>query len=173
MNQQHHWKVRLIVALIMLVLAFIGIIFANVFSTGAWGYWKTIIPIYAVIALWLSWYMRKDPTVIRPITIWHEVLHWVGLFGAILLVELYVESGLLSRTLASLFALTLLALTVFTIGVYVESTFILIGIILALFAAIVAVAIEYLYAFTIPALLIGIGVIAYMIWYSHQKSAKQ
>lgn len=171
MNKQHHWKVRLTVAIIMLVLAFIGIIFTNIFSTGAWGYWKTIVPIYALMALWLSWFMRRDQTVVKPITIWHEVLHWVGLFGTILLVELYIESGLLSRTLASLFALTLLSLTVFTIGIYVESTFILIGIILALFATIVAVAIEYLYAFTIPALVIGIGVIVYMIWYSHRKSS--
>lgn len=170
MTTQHHWKVRFTIALTMLVLAFVGIILTNIFSTGAWSYWKIIVPIYAVMALWLSWYMRRDQSVVKPITIWHEVLHWVGLFGAILLVELFVESGLLSRALASLFALTLLSLTVFTIGVYVESTFILIGIILALFAAIVAVAIEYLYAFTIPALVLGIGIIAYMIWYSHRKT---
>lgn len=153
----------------MLVLAFIGIILTSVVSSGGWAYWKAIIPVYAAMALWLSWLMRRSQDIVRPITLWHELLHWIGLFAAIFLVELYVHSGLFSRNQASLFALTLLSLTVFTIGVYVETTFILIGIVLGLFAAIIAVAIEYFYAFTIPAFLIGIGIVSYMIWFSHRR----
>lgn len=169
MHPKHPWEARLTVAAAMLILAFVGIIATNVISSGGWAYWRAVVPVYAALALWLSWYVRRNSDVVRPITIWHEVLHWIGLFLAIFLVEVYVQSGLLSRALASLFALTLLSLTVFTIGVYIEATFILIGIILGIFAAIVSVAIEYLYAFTIPILLIGLGIVGYMIWYSHKK----
>ncbi|MBX7067403.1 MAG: hypothetical protein K1X28_09245 [Parachlamydiales bacterium] len=172
MNPKHPWGVRLGVGVAMLVLAFIGIVVTNILATGGWAYWRAMVPIYAAMALWLSWYMRRTTDVVRPVTIWHELLHWVGLFFMIFLVEIYLHSGLLSRNQASLVALTLLSLTVFTIGVYIESTFILIGIVLGVFAAIVAVAIQYLYAFTIPALLIGIGIISYMIWFSHQKMTK-
>ncbi len=164
MQPKHPWGARLAVGTVMLLLAFFGIIVTNIATTGGWAYWRAIVPVYAAMALWLSWYERRTHDTIRPITLWHELLHWVGLFFAIFLVEIYLHSGLLSRSMASLFALTMLSLTVFTIGVYLETTFILIGIILGLFAAIVAVAIKYLYAFTIPALLIGIAAISYVIW---------
>lgn len=173
MHPKHPWGARLGVGIAMLVLAFLGIIITNVATTGGWAYWRAVVPIYAVMALWLSWYMRRTQEVVKPVTLWHELLHWVGLFFMIFLVEIYLHAGLLSRNLASLFTLTLLSLTVFTIGIYIESTFILIGIVLGIFAAIVAIAIEYLYAFTIPALLIGIGVISYIIWHSHQKITKE
>lgn len=169
MHPKHPWKVRLGVAIAMLLLAFIGIMVTNILSTGGWAYWRTIVPLYAVLALFLSWYVRRTMDVVKPVTLWHEVLHWIGLILAIFLVEIYVHTGLLSRTLASLFALTLLSLTVFTIGVYIETTFILVGIILGMFAAIVALTIQYFYAFTIPILLIGISIISYIIWRSHKK----
>lgn len=169
MHPKHPWGARLGVAIAMLVLAFFGIVLTDLRTAGGWEYWKWTIPLYAIMALWLSWYERRTKETISPITLWHEALHWFGLFAAIILVEVYVHMGLLSRSLASLFALTLLSLTVFTIGIYVEKTFILIGIVLGVFAAVVAIAIKFLYAFTIPALIIGIGVIAYMIWRSHKR----
>jgi len=169
MKPKHPWWARLCVGIVMLVLAFIGIVVTDLHTSGGWEYWKWTVPIYAAMALWLSWYERRSRDTVSPITIWHELLHWFGLFAVILLIEVYVHMGLLSRSVASLFALTILSLTVFTIGIYIESTFILIGIVLGIFAAVVAIAIQYLYAFTIPALLIGIGVISYMIWQSHRQ----
>ncbi len=169
MEPKHPWMARLIVAIIMLVLAFTGIILTDLRAAGGWEYWKWIVPINAVLALWLSWYERRKKETLSPITIWHEVLHWLGLFGVIVLLEVYVHMGLLSRFLASLIALTFLSLTVFTIGIYVEWSFILIGIILAIFAFVVAIAIKFLYAFTIPALLIGIALTAFLLWHTHKK----
>lgn len=166
---KHPWMARLVIGIAMLALAFIGIILTNLRTEGGWEYWKWIVPIYAVMSLWLSWYERRSKDTINPITLWHEALHWFGLFAVIVLLEIYVHMGILSRAAASLFTLTLLSLTVFTLGVYLEKTFILIGIVLGIFAAIVAIAIKYLYAFTIPLLLIGVGAIGYAIWRSTKK----
>lgn len=173
MHPKHLWTVRLSIAMAMLLLAFIGIMATNILSTGAWVYWKAIVPIYGALALFLSWYVRRTTDVVKPITLWHELLHWIGLILAIFLVEIYVDCGLLSRTLASLFALTLISLTVFTIGIYIETTLILVGIILGIFAAVVALTIEYLYAFTIPILLVGASLISYVIWRSHKKNTQK
>lgn len=170
MKPKHPWGARLGVGIAMLVLAFLGIAITDLRTEGGWEYWKWTVPLYAIMALWLSWYERRTKETLTPITIWHEALHWFALFAVIVLVEIYVHMGLLSRSLASLFALTLLSLTVFTIGIYVEKTFLLIGIVLGIFAAVVAIAIKFLYAFTIPALLIGIVAISYMIWHSHKKN---
>jgi len=147
----------------MLVLAFLGVVATDMTSDG-WEYWKWMIPVFALMTLWLSWYERRKQEAIRPITLWRELLHWVGLFGAIVLVETYVQVGLLSRFLASLVALTMLSLTVFTIGIYVEWFFIVIGIVLGFFALIIATSIEFLYAFTIPALVLGIAVLWFLHW---------
>ncbi len=170
MKPKHPWAARLTVGIAMLVLAFLGIVLTDLRTTGGWEYWKWTVPIYAIMALWLSWYERRTKDTVSPITIWHEVLHWFAFFSVIVLIEVYVHMGLLSRSLASLFALTLLSLTIFTIGIYVETTFILIGLVLGIFAAVVAIAIKFLYAFTIPALILGIVAISYMIWHSHQKT---
>lgn len=170
MKPKHPWWARLGVGIAMLILAFIGIVLTDLHESGGWEYWKWTVPVYAVMALWLSWYERRSRETVSPITIWHEALHWFSLFAVIVLVEVYVNMGLLSRSVASLVALTLLSMTIFTIGIYVESTFILIGVVLGIFAAVVAIAIKFLYAFTIPALVIGIGIMSFMIWNSHRKN---
>jgi len=169
MHPRHLWAAKLGIGIAMLVLAFFGILFTDIKATGGWEYWKWTIPLYAILALWLSWYTRRTKTAISPITLWHELLHWFGLFAAVFLVSIFVHMGILSRSLAGLFVLTLLALTVFTIGIYIEATFIFIGIVLGIFAALVGIAVKFLYAFTIPILLIGIGIISYMIYKSHHK----
>lgn len=166
---EHPWNARFAVGIVMLLLAFVGVIVTDVVSTGGWSYWKWIIPIYAIMALWLSWYERRKKESVSPITIWHEVLHWAALFGAIVILEIYVEMGFLSRFLASLVALTILSLTVFTLGIYVEWSFLVIGIALALFAIIVAVFIKFLYIFTIPLLIIAVGV----LWFLHRHMYKK
>jgi hypothetical protein len=170
MKPKHPWWARLGVGISMLILAFIGIVVTDLHHSGGWEYWKWTVPLYAVMALWLSWYERRTRDTVSPITIWHEMLHWFGLFAVIVLIEVYVHMGLLSRSVASLVALTLLSLTIFTVGIYIESTFLLIGVILGIFAAVVAIAIKFLYAFTIPALIIGIGAMSFMIWNSHRKT---
>lgn len=169
MKPKHPWWARLGVGIAMLILAFIGIVITDLHTSGGWEYWKWTIPIYAVMALWLSWYERRTKEALSPITIWHEVLHWFSLFSVIVLIEIYVHMGLLSRSIASLVALTLLSMTIFTIGIYIESTFLLIGIVLGIFAAVVAIAIKFLYAFTIPALIIGIGIFSFLLWNANKK----
>ena len=169
MDAKHPWGARLAVALAMLVLAFLGMIVTDVKSTGGFDYWKWVIPVYALLALWLSWYVRRKSEVFRSVTLGHEVLHWIGLIAAVFMVSFFVHLGLISRFIAGLFDLTLLALAVFLAGVYIESTFFLIGIVLGLFAAFAAAFIEYLYAFVVLILIAGGVIIAIMVWLSHKK----
>lgn len=169
---KHPWWARLTVGIVMLILAFIGVIVTDVVSTGGWNYWKWIVPIYAILALWLSWYERRKKETVSPITLWHELLHWIALFGAVIILEVYVRMGFLSRFLASLVALTTLSLTVFTLGIYVEWTFMVIGIALALFALVVALFIKFIYVFTIPLLILAVVVLWALHHHFHKKSQK-
>lgn len=165
----HPWRARLAVGLIMLVLAFIGLVVTDVRDSGGWDYWLWIVPVYALLALWLSWYLRHHSHSLSLVSIWHEIVHWAILGASVVLVSVFVQQGILGRLVAGLFVLTLLAQAVLLAGIYIDTTFIAIGIVLALFAWLVSAAAEYLYALAIPLLFIGSGALAWFVWRAHKK----
>ena len=170
MQSSHPWKARLGVGIMMIILAFIGMVVTDIRAAGGWDYWRWMVPIYAILALWLSWYVKRQMQVISPVTIFHELLHWIGLICAIFLVSHLVELGTISRFIAGIFHLILLSLAVFLAGIYIESIFILIGVILGVFAFLTAVLVQYIYVIVIPIAIAGIFILAVSVWISHQKS---
>lgn len=163
---KHPWRARLIVGLVMLVLAFFGLVVTDLWKNGAWDYWRYVSPLFALLSLWLSWNMRRGGVKEHATTIWHEGAQWLGLIGAVWLVSGFVDLGLVGRFEASMQVLVLLALTVFTNGIYTEHSFIVIGIVLGLLAAVVALVNEYLFAVMVPVIIIA--VIA-LVWLFHRK----
>jgi hypothetical protein len=102
-------------------------------------------------------------------TIWHEVLHWGGLLVAVYVVSLLISIGLMSRFLAGLQVLSLLALATF-LAIYIEPTFILTGIVLGLFVVAIAFIKEYMFGI----LLLGIAIAAVLtFWVSRRKHKKK
>jgi hypothetical protein len=172
MTPSHPWKARILVGIIMLVLAFIGMVVTGVYSRGGWQYWRFVIPVYAILALWLSWYLKRQLQTISPITIWHEVCHWLGLLCAIFLVSHLSNMGILSHFIAGIFHLILLSLALFIAGIYIEVSFVLIGIVLGFFAYISAALVEYMYSFVIPISLGAIAITGVTIWISHKRFKK-
>lgn len=109
---------------------------------------------------------------ISALTIWHEVLHWVGLFTAAFLVSVFVGMGIMGRFEAALMMLTLLALTTFLAGIYYETSFIVIGLVLGFFTAGAAFLEEYLYSILLPATLIVVVIVLWVMHKKHQLSKK-
>lgn len=158
---QHHWKARFFVALIMLALAFAGLIFSDIRKDGAWTYWRSMTIVYAVLCLWLSWYLRRKKQSLSLVKIYHELMHWAGLILGVFMVSVFVNNGILNRFAASLVVITLLALTTFLAGVYIEITFIPIGILLGFFALGSSLIAEYIYTIVMP---VGLVVIVGILW---------
>lgn len=173
MGKQHPWKARLGVGVAMLLFAFLGMVITDVRSEGGWGYWKWMVPVYAILALWLSWYVRRQQQTISPITLGHELLHWIGVNASVFMVSFFVHLGIISRFIAGIFDLTLLSLAIFIAGVYIEPTFLFVGIILGIFALLSAVVVQYLYAVIIPILLAGSIILGITVWISHKKISNQ
>ncbi len=165
-KRHHHWQARLAVAIIMVALSFIGLIVSDLWRDGAWLYWRIMVAIFAVLSLFLSWYLRHKKQVLSPATIWHELVQWFGLILAVYLVAIFVNTGLIGRFEAGLVALTLLALNTFITGVYVEITFLIIGLLLGLFAAGAALLAEYLYTVMLP---ITVAVAVLLVWIVRKK----
>jgi hypothetical protein len=173
MQPTYPWKARLGVGVAMLLLALLGMIVTEMRTTGGWDYWRWVVPVYAILALWLSWYLKrqkKGSGPVSPITLWHEVLHWMGLICAIFLVSHLVHLGMVGRFIAGIFQLILLSLSVFLAGIYIETTFILIGIVLGVFAWLTAVLVQYVYLFIIPIIILGAIGIGLWVWIAHQKA---
>lgn len=99
-------------------------------------------------------------------TIWHELVQWLGLALAVYLVNVFVNVGLIGRFEAGLIVLTMLALNTFITGIYVESTFFVIGILLGLFAASAALLAAYIYTIMLP---LTIGVAVLLIWLARKR----
>lgn len=157
-HPKHPFRARAIVALIMLALSFIGLVITDIKRQGALTYWQVMVPVFAILCLGLSVYIRQTVDVIRPISIWHEVLHWIGLGGSVCLVWFYVHIGTIGRFEAGLFVLTLLALTTFLVGIYVDYSFLIIGLMLGFFAAAAAFVEEYLFSIMLPlTIVVGAG----------------
>lgn len=166
-DEQHHlkrrWKARLLVCAIMLLLAFICIGLVDFHSAGYWFYSKVLSASYAVLSIWLFWYLNRGNKEFNETTVWHQLLHWAGLLVALYLIGLFVKSGVMNSLAAGVVTLTLLALTIYLIGVYSDITFIFIGIMLAILTYCLTYVQAYLSIIMIPVILLAALVIFFIV----------
>jgi hypothetical protein len=160
-NVIHPWKARFGVALIMMILAFIGLVVTDMHRDRAWDYWRLMAIVFALLCLSLSFYLRRRQAV-TAVSVWHEIIHWTGLGGSIYLVSFLVNLGIMGRFEAALMVLTLLSLTTFLAGIYTDISFMVIGILLGCFVAGIAYVEEYLYGILLPLVVIAAGVLIYL-----------
>lgn len=168
----HPWKTRLISSLILIVLAFLGLILTDVEKDGGWFYWRFITPFYAVVSLYLSWYLRTKKHAVHMTTIWKDIFHWVGLILSVYLVSRFVSIGIMGRFEAGLIVLSMLALTTFLAGIYIEITFVVIGLLLGFFAYGIAFLDQYLYAIMVPLIVFVVVFIFILIYHKKRKIEK-
>ncbi len=165
------WRIRFSVALLMLLAAALGMVLTVLRQDGAWSYWEKAVIGFAIISLLYSLYLRRSHHIVTPLTIWHEILQWVGLLGTVYLVATFVKSGLIGRIAAGLEVVTLLALTTFTLGIYIDPSFLVLGLFLGGFTACAALLSEYLTSLTIPLILVAIGALYLILRLHHRKKA--
>lgn len=155
-NSLHPWTARFVVGIIILLLTFIGLILTNMKASGAWQFWQIATIIIALLALGLSFYLKHMKAISTPALLWHEILHWLGLIGSVYIMSIYVDIGIISPFLGTLGVITLIAQAVFLAGIYIESTFLFIGIVLGLFAISIAWMETHIFLLIVPILIIAI-----------------
>lgn len=144
----------------------------NIHSQSYWLYSRIMAVAYALLSIWLFWYLHRGEHKIHTSTIWHQILHWAGLLVAIYITSIFVNAGVMGTTQAGLVTLTLLALTVFLCGVYTNPSFMLIGIMLMVFAAVAAYVEAYLSVIMIPIIII-VAIVIYLIIHFERRKAKK
>lgn len=176
-DDNHHirkrWKARLVVCAIMLVLAFVSLVLVDIHSKGYWLYSQALALIYAVMSIWLFWYLNRGDGRFSRSTIWHQILHWIGLLAALYLVHVFVTAGIISALAAGVVTVTMLALTIYLVGIYSDIAFVLIGITLAVCAYCLAYIQSYLSIIMIPVILIAAFIIFMVVHRDRRKAEKE
>ena len=166
-DDKHHlkrrWRARLLVCAIMLLLAFITVGLVYFHSTNYWFYSKVLAGSYAVLSIWLFWYLNRGSGNFNGASVGHQIFHWLGLLVALYLVDLFVSSGVMNSLSAGVVTLTLLALTIYLIGVYSDITFIFIGIMLAVLAYCLTYVQAYLSIIMIPVIILAAVIIFFIV----------
>ena len=171
--QEHHhkhFKARLCVFIIMLSAGFVGLLIMDIHHKSFWLYSQVISVLFAALSIWLYWYLDRTPNTSMLATIWHQILHWVGLLILVYLTSFFVSTGVMGTTQAGLMCLSLLALSVFLAGVYTDPIFMLIGITLAVFAVGAAMVQAYLSLLMTPIILV-VAIIIYITLHFQRKKA--
>jgi hypothetical protein len=156
------WKVTGAIALIMVGLALLGVGVSALDAPLARKYWMTLIPVYGVLCTVTAWRRSQQAGVSGGGLVLRQVLHWLGIGGAVLLDFAIRGAGVDSQQTAGFNALLLLALGCFLAGVHLDWSFGLVGLLLALTLAAAAKAEQYLWLLFIAGIVvIGVLVLAW------------
>ena len=166
------WKVRLAATVIMLLLALGGLLITyttSVDSYISWYAWLIIGVLFALLSIFLAIYFhKKDPSKIGS-GVWHEILHWIAFIVILFVLHVYVHTGMVGRFEGGLFILALLSFSVLISGVYLDATFLLVGIVLTIFSLVMSILTKYLALILVFVVLMAAITIAFFI--SKRKSA--
>lgn len=142
------WKARLIIGLMMLGLALISLIILQLHAALYWIFCWAMAVADAVLCVGFVMVLHKHQSYRSGV--WRQIWHWLGLMAVMYLLALLVDRGTVSQTEAGLFALVLLALTLYLAGLYTDMIFVMIGITLGLMAAGMVLIKAYLFFVMIP-----------------------
>ncbi len=165
-----HFKARIFVFGAMLVMGFIGLVIMDLHHKSFWLYAQITSVVFALLSIWLYWYIDRTSETEMIATIWHQILHWVGLLILIYLTTFFVSTGIMGTTQAGLMSITLLALSVFLAGVYTDPMFLLIGITLGIFAVGAAMVQAYLSVIMVPVIIV-VAIAIYVILHIQHRRA--
>ncbi len=164
------WKARLVVSSIMLILAFISLFIIETHRV-YWIFTYVMAGVDALLAIWLVWYVRRNDAASFPGNLWHMILHWLGLVAALYILAVFVDRGAVSQPEAAWFALILLSLTLYLAGIYTDTTFMLIGVTLAILAVGSLLIKAYLWLIMVPILIIVALIILVMVTRDRRKNS--
>jgi hypothetical protein len=138
------WKIALVVAVIMVLLALLGVGLTTSSSTAAPVYWVSLVPVFGCLCIGTAWSRARHAGFDSPMVV-RQLLHWLGI-GAALGMDFYIRgTGEESSMGAGLNAMLLLALGCYLAGVHLDWLFVPVGVILTLALVILTKADQYLW----------------------------
>lgn len=117
---------------LLLVLCFIGIAYTDISGVRSMRFWFWMVPVFAVSAIILEWSRAVREGNKKHAYIWQQTLHWFAVFIALKVIFVLLHLGRLPNDGASFVLMTIISLSTFLAGVYINWRFLLLGIFIAL-----------------------------------------
>src|SRR5215472_5384628 len=103
------WKIACVVAVIMVLLALLGVGLTTTSSAAAPTYWISLVPIYGLLCVGLAWARARHEVGVRRPAVIRQLFHWLGI-GVAVGLDFYIRgTGVETGTAAGMNALLLLA----------------------------------------------------------------
>src|SRR5262245_5641259 len=153
------WKVGSVVAAVMVLLALLGVGLTTSNRSIASTYWMSLVPVYGLLCVGTAWVRARHEGGLPWAAVLRQVLHWLGIAGALALDFAIRETGEEAGRSAGLNALLLLALGCYLAGIHLEWHFAIVGILLTLAPVLLAKAEQYMWLFFV----IGIAAAAALL----------
>jgi general stress protein CsbA len=156
MSFQHRsWIAASIVAVVMIMLALVGVGLTTANVANAETYWLVLVPLFGFLCIGTAWYRGRDSGVSTRPMIVRQLLHWLGISAAVAVDFFIRRAGAESGESAGLNALLLLAVGCYLAGIHFEWLFAVVGILLTLVLIALTDVDKYLWLiFVIGALLV-------------------
>jgi hypothetical protein len=139
------WKIAFVVAVIMVLLAMLGVALSTASKAAASVYWISLVPIYGLLCIGTAWARSKADGGLDRSEVLRQLFHWLGI-GVALGLDFYIRgTGEESALGAGLNALLLLAVGCYLAGIHFEWLFVPVGVLLTIALVIVTKADQYLW----------------------------
>lgn len=147
----------------LVVLSAIGVAVNDASPQSAFRYWLWMAPTFGITSIAAAWWRAQRNNESVALAVQRQLLHWIGVIGAVYLIYLLQSTGRMENEAAGLAALIVIALASFLAGVHSDWRLLVLGAVLGLTVVGFAVLEQIIWIVVIPALLILIiGLIVYM-----------
>lgn len=137
------WRWGTVVAVIMIVLALIGVALTSSNWHHATNYWIWLAPVYGILCIGTAWRRGSEGIKNDMSTVMQQILHWLGIGVAMFLEFTVRSSGVETAQAAAFNALLILALGCYLAGVHLEGSFMIVGMMLTLIMVLIDKAAQY------------------------------
>jgi hypothetical protein len=166
------WTIATIVAVIMVLLALLGVGLTTTSSSFAATYWVSLVPVYGILCVGTAWLRASVAGRPQHVLVVRQGLHWVAIAIALGL-DFYIRgTGEETGVAAGLNALLVLALGCFLAGIHLEWLFAVVGVLLAVTLVIVAKSDQYMWLIFVVGSL-AIAAMLSLQWLLHAAARKR
>jgi len=150
-----------IILALLAILSLVGVAIANFSARSGFYYWLFMVPVFGGASIYAGWTQARQRQEGIGSVLRKQLLHWSVLPFAVYLIYMLEETGRLNREDAGLVALIVLSLTSFLAGVHFDWRLAILGALLGVGAAFVALASEFFWIFFV----LGLLVVAFLVFW--------
>jgi len=121
-----------VVLVVLVLLSAVGVAVNDQSPASALRYWLWMAPTFGIVSIVAAWWRAARSGTSVMTAVQRQVLHWVGVVGAVCLIYMLQRTGRMENEAAGLTALVVIALASFLAGVHSDWRLMVLGVVLGI-----------------------------------------